>query len=37
MRVAIFVVGAFATVMALTIPSIYGLWYEHLIMNIDLD
>ena len=26
MRVSIFVVGALATVMALTIPSIYGLW-----------
>ncbi|XP_076044119.1 choline transporter isoform X2 [Oratosquilla oratoria] len=27
MRVAIFVVGVLATVLALTIPSIYGLWY----------
>lgn len=26
MRVAIIVVGILATVMALTIPSIYGLW-----------
>ena len=26
MRVAIFVVGGMATVMALTIPTIYGLW-----------
>ncbi|CAL8114354.1 unnamed protein product [Orchesella dallaii] len=26
MRISIFVVGALATVMALTIPSIYGLW-----------
>ncbi|CAG0909736.1 unnamed protein product [Darwinula stevensoni] len=26
MRVAIFVVGALSTVMALTIPTIYGLW-----------
>ncbi len=26
MRVAIFIVGAMATVMALTIPTIYGLW-----------
>lgn len=27
MRVGICVVGVLATVMALTIPSIYGLWY----------
>lgn len=27
MRVAIFVVGGLATAMALTIPTIYGLWY----------
>jgi high affinity choline transporter 7 len=27
MRVAIFVVGALATAMALSIPTIYGLWY----------
>ena len=27
MRVAIFVVGGMATYMALTIPTIYGLWY----------
>ncbi|XP_050719785.1 high-affinity choline transporter 1-like isoform X1 [Eriocheir sinensis] len=27
MRVAIFFVGALATTLALTIPSIYGLWY----------
>ena len=26
MRVAIFVVGGMATYMALTIPTIYGLW-----------
>lgn len=26
MRLAIFVVGVLATIMALTIPSIYGLW-----------
>jgi solute carrier family 5 (high affinity choline transporter), member 7 len=26
MRIAIFVVGAMATFMALTIPTIYGLW-----------
>ena len=26
MRIAIFVVGGMATVMALTIPTIYGLW-----------
>ena len=26
MRVAIFLVGAMATVMALSIPTIYGLW-----------
>lgn len=29
MRVGIIVVGILATIMALTIPSIYGLWYEH--------
>ena len=27
MRIAIFIVGAMATVMALTIKTIYGLWY----------
>lgn len=27
MKITIFVVGALATIMALTIPSIYGLWY----------
>jgi high affinity choline transporter 7 len=27
MRVSIIIVGVLATVMALTIPSIYGLWY----------
>jgi hypothetical protein len=27
MRVSIIIVGVVATVMALTIPSIYGLWY----------
>jgi Na+/proline symporter len=27
MRVSIIIVGILATVMALTIPSIYGLWY----------
>lgn len=27
MRLAIFVVGGLSTVMALTIPTIYGLWY----------
>ena len=27
MRVSIFIVGAMATGMALTIPTIYGLWY----------
>ena len=26
MRIAIFVVGGMATYMALTIPTIYGLW-----------
>lgn len=26
MRLAIFVVGILSTIMALTIPSIYGLW-----------
>jgi high affinity choline transporter 7 len=26
MRIAIFVVGAMATFMALSIPTIYGLW-----------
>ena len=26
MRIAIFVVGGMATFMALTIPTIYGLW-----------
>lgn len=26
MRVAIFIVGVLSTIMALTIPSIYGLW-----------
>lgn len=29
MRIAIMAVGALATLMALTIQSIYGLWYEH--------
>lgn len=27
MRVSILIVGVLATIMALTIPSIYGLWY----------
>lgn len=31
MRAGIIVVGFLATVMALTIPSIYGLWYEMLL------
>lgn len=28
MRAAIFIVGAMATAMALTIKTIYGLWYD---------
>ena len=27
MRISIFLVGGLATLMALTIPTVYGLWY----------
>lgn len=33
MRVSILVVGVLATIMALTIPSIYGLWYVKKILE----
>ena len=36
MRVAIFAVGGMATFMALTIPTIYGLWWIFEYFNMDL-
>lgn len=33
MRVSIIIVGILATIMALTIPSIYGLWYDNSVAN----